>query len=593
MSDDYNLDKGVNTDLTIGGDSLSFPIGKTKPILLSSMLNANSIDVLKLLTDGSYSLQIKDSTQIKVQGIDPVTFTIVPFVIQPVNSVFTGTALPYSLVKQEKTMDYSKKFISLASQPNIDKIIIHSKNESGKTAVLTNTYYFNFPSQTSDIVIHQFVSNDAKKINNISLKSPAQLVFKMNINNINPQIDSMTFYNYTIKLPSFLRFNDPEVNPNNELILNNGFSVRNGFTKILTFEMLDFNSEGGIGLTNGDFSLNKQISMQGSAFIKETTLTPAEIGTFEIQPTIVIGNMSLSQIEGDIKPVIDPVSQKITLNLPNVLKQTGNVLDIQNPVITLQVGNSMGFSVNAGLSLNPKSNGITIPSSIVSTQFDIPVATNLGQSSWSKYCMAKSTGSVTSGYQPLIVENLPNLMKIAPDEIEMNLSPAITGITQRVDLYSPKNQLDINYTVNVPLDFGKNFSIQYQDTISDLKKSLEDIIKMTKQVEIIAFIVNEIPLNLKLNINPLDISKQVIPGISISTPDSIKSCNADGSSQKSTLKLVITENTAGSLTQLDALKIHISAIRNSTIAGIPLKANQSITAELRIRIPHGFTITQN
>ena len=34
MSDDYNLTDGVNTDMTLGGDSLTFPIGETKKILL-------------------------------------------------------------------------------------------------------------------------------------------------------------------------------------------------------------------------------------------------------------------------------------------------------------------------------------------------------------------------------------------------------------------------------------------------------------------------------------------------------------------------------------------------------------------------------
>jgi len=593
VSDDYNLKNGVNTDISLGGDSLSFPLGKSKPILLSSMLNGDSIDILKKATDGSYSLEIKDSTQMKVKGVNPVTFSIVPDVIPPISSVFLGTDTPPSAVQQQKTIQYSTQFI-LLNKPSFTEKIIARNNLTSKTSkAAVNTFYFNIPNQTFNININQFVSKDVKKIFSFTLKTPSQLVFKIDISKLHPGIDSMHFYNYTIQLPSFIKFNDPEVNSNNQLIINSVFKVTQGYTKTLKFNVLDFNSEGGITLNNGTFILNRVTSMHGDAFIRVSNLTPSDIGVFEIQPSIAIGDMQVSLIEGEIKPVIDPIIKKVTLNLPDIFKQSGNTLDIQNPVITLLIGNSMGFTVDAGLNLIPKSNGTAIPNGSVSTQFSIPSAAILGQSSWSNFWMSKSNTGIAPGYQPLIVPALPNLLKIAPDEIELNVTPVISGSRQNVDLYSPKNQLDIKYTVKVPLDFGKDFSIQYLDTLRDLKKNLEQVIKMTKHVEMVAFVDNKIPLVLNFEAVPLNTSGQTIPGISILIPETIKACNSDGSSQRSTINMSITETVAGALSQLDAVKVKIFASKNTSVAGILLNANQSMTIEMRVKVPKGLTITQN
>lgn len=594
ISDDYNLKNGVIKDITLGGDSLSFPIGKIKPILLSWMINNNNnIDILKKLSDGTYSLQLKDSTQLKVAGISPVTFTMKPFLIAPIVPVFSGTVAPPSNISAAKANNYSLQFISLNVPTKIDRILSKSNKSINQTSFASNTLFFDIPNQISDIVIHQFVSNDVKKIYSITLKKPAQLTFRLDIKNLPTSIDSIFFYNFTVKLPTFLKFQDVDVNSNNELILNNGFKVNNGYAKVLTFELLDFNAEGGISLDNGTLNLNKELSMKGAAYIKGANLIPTDIGPFEIQPSLIVGDMSISLIDGEIKPLINPIKKIISVNLPGLLKQTGNILDMLNPVITLQVGNSMGLLMDVGLNLIAKRNGSVLPNASISTQFSVPAADQIGQSKWINYWISKSNVGISAGYQPLLVPNMPILFKIAPDEIEINATPVINGNRQQVDLYSTKNQVDIKYSVNVPLDFGKDFKIQYMDTLSNLKKDLDQIVKRTSQVELIATIGNLIPLDLNFEVVPLDNSKQILTGISINNPSIIKSCNIDGTTQKSTLSIGIKETVPGELSKLDALQIKLTASKNSTVAGMPLKADQSLTIELRIKIPKGLTISQN
>jgi hypothetical protein len=595
ISDDYNLKNGVNTDLTLGGDSLSFPLAKTSPILLSMMLKSDSSNTLKKATDGTYSFQMKDSSVLKVKNINPVTFSIEPFVIPPVSSVYLGVVPPPSGVLSAKSGSFSIQSLIQKESYQPFKMLSGKIRALNKSLVTSNSLYFDIPIQTFDINISKFVSTDVKRINSFSLKSPSQLTFSIQISNMHQGIDSLYFSNYVIKLPAFIKFNDPDVNSSNELVLNNvGFKVNLGYTKILTYELLDFNSENGIPLTNGYFNLNRTATMQGTSYIRATNLTGNQIGAFLIQPSIIINDMVVSLIDGEIKPAIDSTIKQIKINLPNIFKQPGNVLDIQNPVITLQVGNSMGFSVNAALSMTPQSNGLTINSdTIPKLYFTVPPAVIVGQTTWTNYWISKSDTGVSSGYQPLVSPKLPDLLRIAPDNIVINVASVITGDRQHVDLYSQKNQLNINYNVNVPLDFGKDFNILYLDTLTDLKKNLDQLIKLTKQVEFVAFIDNQIPLNLNFEVIPMNNLFQVIKGITVTIPDTIKSCNPDGTSQRSILDLKMTETVAGSLNQLDAIQFRVWAKKNTTIAGLILKANQSMVVEMRVKLPKGITITKN
>jgi len=50
--------------MTLGGDSLTFPIGTTQKILLGTMLDKQNIDILKQSQSGAYLFQISDSCRL-------------------------------------------------------------------------------------------------------------------------------------------------------------------------------------------------------------------------------------------------------------------------------------------------------------------------------------------------------------------------------------------------------------------------------------------------------------------------------------------------------------------------------------------------
>ena len=455
--------------------------------------------------------------------------------------------------------------------------------------VTTKNITINIPTQSTDFKINQFVSADVKKINKVTLKTPASITLKIDVANLPAGIDSLFFRNYTIKLPASMKFKTGDVNVNNEVIINRGFKVSEGFTKVLTLESFDFGATG-LTLTNGNFVLNEKIDMSGSAYIKSSSINSSSLGNVTVQPKITIGTMPIAQIEGQVAPKIDPVSEVITLDIPDMLKSGDNNLDIQNPVITLEIGNTMGIPLDLALSLIPKRNGVAIPNSTITTTVSVAAATTIGEFNWSKFWLSKKNEGVTTGYTSVIVANLSDMLKTFPDEIEVKAVPTITGTNHKVDLYSKKNALNVKYSVNVPFDFGQNFKIQYRDTISDLQKDLSDYLDYANKIDIVAVVSNEIPMDLALSLVPLDISNKVIPGITVNVTDKIKSCDLNGNAQVSLITLGIQEVQEGALSKLNAFDYKINASKNSTVAGIPLKASQTVSIELRVKVPGGITI---
>ena len=94
VNNDYDLTNGVNTEMTLGGDSLSFPLGKMKAITLGSMIDSLGGDFLNKTSGGDYTIVLDDSTRVELDAISPVSFTIAPFTIPPVNATFADIKFP-------------------------------------------------------------------------------------------------------------------------------------------------------------------------------------------------------------------------------------------------------------------------------------------------------------------------------------------------------------------------------------------------------------------------------------------------------------------------------------------------------------------
>lgn len=460
------------------------------------------------------------------------------------------------------------------------------QNAAVKTRGITAT----LPRKSIQMNINKYISTSVKRIYSSGFKTPVGITLKFTANGLPASVDSIYFKNFIIQLPAWLKFRIGDVNAQNQMILNEGFRLNNGFSKTLTLEKIDFGINGKT-LDNGNINITDSVIMQGNIFINGAEINSADIGTIQIQPSITFNKMELAVFEGEIQTSPDPVIKDFKLSLPDFVKSDSAKLDLENPVITLDIANSLGMGIDANVTILPKQNGRIISGAQISHTITIAPAVQPGIATTTKIWIARTNDGGSSGYQAIVIPELGNLLQVAPDELEISIGPSITGTRQSVDLSSTVDPLTIKYTFNVPLAFGAGFRINYNDTIVNLHAAIAQLIKYTRQVEINSVVNNTIPLNMHFDVIPMDSANHVLSGIQITTSDSVKSCNLDGTSQSSQIKIKVNETSAGTLDKLDRLAVKIWATKNSTIAGMPLKTNQFITLEMNICIPNGITLT--
>ena len=451
---------------------------------------------------------------------------------------------------------------------------------------------FDMMDERIDIDIDEFVAEEAKMLYYVGLETPADISLKIAMEGVPDEIDSVYFDDAYLDFPDEFLFADGEADANNRVSLGRGFRVADDYALNLHLRGFDFGTDGK-ELTDGQFVYKAQVEMSGKAHINSTTLASDDMGDITVYPSIEIAPIRINNVIGRVEPAIDPVEENIELDLPDLLKNENNNLDIVDPVITFAVGNTLAIPVSVDLSLVPKLNGQVLADGIIQTTLDIAPAEVQGTPVVSKFWLAKTSESASDGYTPVALPNLANLLKTIPDEISVTAVPKVLGDRHEVTLSQEPNRIDLDYAVNVPLSFGEDFHLEYTDTIGGLSESLGDFLPYIKNLDVRIVVQNEIPLDLDLSLEALDDRGTPLEGVDLSADATIGACNADGSAKESRLNLTLKETEDGALAYLDALKLVVSATQDHTVAGMPLKDSQGLSLSLSVMLPEGLTLDLN
>ncbi|MFZ4455854.1 MAG: hypothetical protein ACOYOT_06500 [Bacteroidales bacterium] len=500
---------------------------------------------------------------------DNVTFTINDFKLAP-------TTVYSSQVEAMTNLKYNF---------NVSTNLINIENAN----LVTREILQKMPDRKMNIDIHRFVSNEVEKLYSTNMAKPVNLELKFDVFDVPSSVDSVFFRNYTIKLPSILRFKDGQTNYMNEIIINRGFKVSEGFSKVLELVKLDFGPEGK-NLVDGYLDLSEIVTLTGSVYIKSLNLKSSELGAIKVLPKVNIDEVRLGLVEGKFNPVLSAINQKVNLNIPSYLLNDSVKLDITNPVILVEAGNPMGLPIEVELEMKPKRNGQVLTDAIIHTKINIAGTQNLGYLQWSKIGMAVNDSGVPGNYQPVIVPELANLLKTIPDEIEMKMQPRVVSDHHLIDLSAQKNQMEMRYEVRIPMTFGANFRFKATKTVTNLKERLTQILAYSKRINIATIIDNNIPLDLGVDIKPIDVDGNIIPDISISKLPSVKAGYNDYISHTRFVIDVQEKPNSNALFKLDGLLVTVSANRDRTTAGFPIRKTQYFKIDLKVIIPNGLTM---
>lgn len=560
IDNSYDLNKDIDMTINAGGEHLAIPVGYTEKITLDKIIELGEDDDLQIV-NGEYHL-------LKSDNIDPSTTTVDPVSIDATDS------------------DINQIAITEAAASPVEIEIETSISQNGSIKAEANN-----------------VDEAVKKIGSITAQNPVPLTIKIVIEG-QREYKSIQVPDLKIQLPKFLVFAQkyPEIDDNNVLSLNLDITKGDNANIEYNYNITGYRFAEKAG-EQGEISVNGKKAVIEDNGIKVTgnstvTVAANSQGELYIKPSISIGAMSIKSITGVIQPTIDATASNVSLdNLPDFLQDDATELDIANPIFTFIANNPLNAPVVLNGEMYGSKDGVKIANSVVyigdekSTDKQSII---LKPNSITTIALSRLGSDGKEGAENIKVSDINNLIKKIPDAVDVKLQPAITyDEYYTVDL-GKSYTMESSYAIDIPLSFGKDLKIVYEETIDGFDLDLEDIDIKKAVLSINA--VNTIPLAMEIkneNISALDVNGNVINDIDVTVEGNITE-SKDGKTETSSLvNITLKETTEGAIGKLDGLQLKVTAISGQATDVQLLSSQWLQLKDMKLKIPNGIKVDLN
>lgn len=552
FDDSYDLNKDIDMTINVGGEHLAFPVGNTEKVTLDKIIEIEEGDDLQTDASGAYHL-------LKSGEIDDVNTRVEPVTIQA-----TDTEIDPIEVANESDFEAAGGLEISTEREQNKEIETHAENvDEAVKEIYTLT-----PNTTP-------INITLTKEGNIDLKT---LNAKVTIT-FSPvlQIDGATDNKVIFDLPQ----KDLE---------------EGGFTYTVHLKNIIFgDGTKGNGYIIGDdrrvdISENVTVSVKADIVANEV---PAG-GTLTLTPTIHIGEMEVVQVEGIIDPTLNESTSSMELTgLPDFLENDETKLDIANPIFTFHANNPLNTPVEITGILSGSKNGQPIEGSEVAIGSGAtdPIILQPGDNT---IALSRLGEGGPDEAIKIEVKDINDLIQTIPEVVNVSIQPSVNSQEYYTVDLDKTYTVACDYDIDIPLAFGANLNIVYEETIEDLGGDLEDV-DFSKAV-LSASVDNTIPLALTLpdeNVEVLDAYGQKIEGIQVKVTGNIAAGNGTDQPVTSKLDIQLETTQPGTLNQLDAIKLKIVAASGGK-EGIQLYDTQWLQLkDIKLKVPNGVKVDLN
>ena len=614
-NEDYDLNKGI--DMTVGIDAeIGAPLGSTGKIAVGDFFEIEEGSVVRADPQtGDYSIHVEaESPILENVFIDRIS-------IDPDELVHDG-----GFDINVNLYDEFRAAAGDAGDGVTDDMDISSLK-------LTKVKAFPETEKTVGITVDEEVSEMVrivKSIGVINLDAPANLVFAVNEGTITFKagfvIDFPEYVNVTLDDGQ----SGAEVMNGHELHFTEDMSVRAGnpVTYSLNINSIDVRSleedtDGQQGLVDTKIIINQVIALRDLYYDASASDFGTTLGEM---PKAAVAELSMNVLDVDVlgaSAVIDPEfdiePQRVEIgDLPEFLTGDGIVLDIYNPVIRLDVSNTSPFPALVSATVNglDENGNYTMerPLEIGSADADSENAILVNPGNTVIFLSVRgadlSSVSLPEGSNPpldIVIENFNDLLRRIPYEIELsdinvsvphegNEESGYSGNDYREMVYPAGGRgisydFSVDYSVNVPLAFGKDLLFTYPFDITGIGGAFGDNAEEDpdmnvnfRNVRISLTLVNALPLELAVSVSPIDADGNEIPSadgleFNILTPDGAAAVVPAGDIGKESSSALVISGSADmeSLKLLDGFRLNIGAtVPDGELEGRCLNANQYI-----------------
>ena len=154
--------------------------------------------------------------------------------------------------------------------------------------------------------------------------------------------------------------------------------------------------------------------------------------------------------------------------------------------------------------------------------------------------------------------------------------------------------MESSYDIDIPLSFGSNLKIVYEETIDNFDLDLEDIDIKKAILDINA--INTIPLAMEIkdeNVSALDANGNVIKDIDVTVTGTITESKDGKTEVASSLTINLNETAEGAISKLDGLKLKVTAVPGQATEVQLLSSQWMQLKDMKLKIPNGIKVDLN
>ena len=560
IDNSYDLNKDIDMTVNVGGEHLAIPVGYTEQITLDKIIELDEGDDLQLV-NGEYHLLKSDKIDETNTSVKMVT---VNESSNPINSINVLNNVDYSQPGDVTVEDIESEGSVNTEAHGIDEAVI--------------------------------------EIGSLTANTPAKLTLSFEINKTNSiSYSDVTIDKMTITFPDFIKFEEGQSGLNGQVLtISNETLSSSTYTIDLYISKYVFGEKYGDGNKVKEENGDRIIKIENQKITVKTDVTVHQAqgtGSLSITPTAILAAMTVSEVNGTIKPNMDVKPTEVELtNLPDFLQDEEVKLDITNPVFSFKANNPLNEEIEMdGIMTGYKNGKVTKTVKIGSGNGGVPIKLKPSGNKQQTISIVRNEKTVVETVATkVIVPNLNDIIETIPDRISVELKPAV-----KTDDYYTVNLgqdyvLNSEYNIDIPLSFGSGLKIVYEETIDDFDLDLEDVDIKKAIISITAD--NTIPLKMEIkneNVSALDVNGNKITDINVTVEGTITESKDGKSIATSQLNINLVSTKEGAISKLDGLFFKVTAVPGQATDVQLLSSQWMQLKDMKLKIPNGIKVDLN
>ena len=361
----------------------------------------------------------------------------------------------------------------------------------------------------------------------------------------------------------------------------------------------------GFDLSGVDFSQEtidlgeQKIEIAGNVNLENVSVDINAIGKDDLIVS-VNGNLStrgtesieLDKVEASVDYQMDPINE--TISIASLIEGLGDKLDLSldfNVVhLDIDLKTNLALPVELKeLSLVPYYNGSPAEPLALEEPLALKWSTDPADTTHTKLRISNKEDDKHADpeYEHIVLDIL-SMIKNVPDSIQVRLDAGTQDGAKLTLQPSHDYVLKADYALEMPLELGEEFKIEFADTLGGLPSVMSDILAYGS-VGLKGEVTNSFPIQLELEFQLLDVNGNPIPLTEGSGSQVIKACNLDGSASKTELDVILGVSKDIAIPQIDAVKLNFRATSGG-MAGVRFHDGCSIQVELAAQVPEGVSV---